>query len=114
MNRLFFLIFLIISLPCFSQPNYNVTDVERSYKEAKELFIKEQFSLAFPLLKELKRQYPDNTQSNHTYLNQDVDYYYIVCGLKLDQPVAEVEAKNFTQVAHHEPRQQIMSYRIAR
>ncbi|MBA2562727.1 MAG: tetratricopeptide repeat protein [Chitinophagaceae bacterium] len=114
MNRLFFLLLLIISLPCFSQPNYNVTDPERSFKEAKELFIKEQYSLAYPLLKELKQQYPDNTQSSHTYLNQDVEYYYIVCGLRLNQPVAEVQAKSFIEVANNEPRQQIMGYHLAR
>jgi hypothetical protein len=74
MNRLFFPLFLIISLPCISQPNFNVTDPERNFKEAKELFIKEQYSLAYPLLKDLEQQYPENTQSDHTYLNQDIEY----------------------------------------
>src|SRR3954462_11247257 len=110
MIRLFSFLFLTISLPCFSQPNYNVTDPERNFKEAKELFIKEEYSLAYPLLKDLKHQYPENTQSDHTYLNQDVEYYYIVCGLRLNQPVAEVQSKNFIEVANNEPRQQIMSY----
>ena len=114
MIRLFSLLFLIISLPCFSQPNYNVTDPERNFKEAKELFIKEQYSLAYPLLKDLKQHYPENTKSDHTYLNQDVEYYYIVCGLRLNQPVAEAQSKSFIEVANNEPRQQIMSYHLAK
>ena len=114
MKRLFFVFLLIISLQCFSQANYNVTDPERSFKDAKDLFIKEEYSLAYPLLKELKQKYPENTQSSHMYLNQDIEYYYIVCGLLLNQPVAEVEAKSFVQVANNEPRQQIMSYHLAR
>src|SRR6185436_7057985 len=114
MNRLFFPLFWIISLPCFSQPNFNVTDPERNFKEAKELFIKEQYSLAYPLLKDLEQQYPENTQSDHTYLNQDIEYYYIVCALRLNQPVAEAQAKSFIEVANNEPRQQIMSYHLGK
>src|SRR5258706_783078 len=114
MKRLFFVFLSILSLQCFSQANYNVTDPERGFKEAKDLFIKEEYSLAYPLLKELKQKYPENTQSSHMYLNQDVEYYYIVCGLLLNQPVAEAEAKSFVEVANNEPRQQTMSYHLAR
>ncbi len=115
MNRLFsFFILLIISFTGFSQANYNVTDPERSFKEAKDFFIQEQYALAYPLLKELKQKYPENTASSHTYLNQDIEYYFIVCGLALDQQVAEEQAKSFIAVANNEPRQQIMSYHLAK
>ncbi len=115
MNRHFLLpVLLIISFTGFSQANHNVTDPERSYKEAKDFFIKEQYALAYPLLKELKQTYPENTASSHTYLNQDIEYYFIVCGLALDQPVAEEQAKGFIAVANNEPRQQIMSYHLAK
>ncbi|CAN5211862.1 tetratricopeptide repeat protein [soil metagenome] len=108
--------FLFITLHTFSfgQANYAFTDAERDYKQAKELFIKEQYALAYPLLKELKQQYPENTQSSHTNIFQDVQYYYIVTGLKLDQPIAETEATRFIVVANNEARQQIMSYHLAR
>src|SRR5665811_351786 len=106
MNRLLFPIaFLLLSLPCFSQANYSVTDPEKDYKEAKEFFIKDEYSLAYPLLKSLKDKYPENTQSSHAYLNQDIEYYYIVCGLKLNQEVAEDDAKHFIDAANNEPRQ---------
>jgi lipopolysaccharide biosynthesis regulator YciM len=115
MNRLFSIfIFLIISFAGFSQANYNVTDPERSFKQAKDFFIQEQYALAYPLLKELKQKYPENTASSHTYLNQDIEYYFIVCGLALDQGVAEDKAKSFISVANNEPRQQIMSYHLAK
>jgi tetratricopeptide (TPR) repeat protein len=115
MNRLVSLFtLLIISYSSFSQANFNVTDPERSFKEAKEFFIKEQYALAYPLLKELKKQYPENTASSHTYLNQDINYYFIVTGLAMEQPVAEAEAAVFIEVANNEPRQQIMSYHLAK
>ncbi|MEO8765214.1 MAG: tetratricopeptide repeat protein [Ginsengibacter sp.] len=115
MNRIFFPAVLIcFCLPCFSQPNFNVTDPEKDFKEAKEYFIKDEFSLAYPLLRSLKDKYPENTQSSHAYLNQDVEYYYIVCGLKLNQPVAEDAAHRFIDAANNEPRQQIMSFHLAK
>ena len=105
---------LLLSLSCFSQANYNVTDPEKDYKEAKEFFIKDEYSLAYPLLKTLRDKYPENTQSNHAYINQDLEYYYIVCGLKLNQEVAEDEAHRFIDAANNEPRQQMMSYHLAK
>lgn len=103
-----------LSITAFSQPTNAVTDPEKKYKEAKELFVKEQFALAYPLLKELKQQYPDNTVSDHTYINDDVNYYYIACELKLQQPIGEQEAKQYIEVVANEPRRQLMSYQLAR
>ena len=115
MIRIFTLcFFLTFSLASFAQANFNITDPERSFKEAEDFFLQEQYSLAYPLLQELKQQYPENTASSHTYLNEDIEYYYTVCGLKLVQSVAEVAAKKFIQVANDEPRQQIMSYHLAK
>ena len=101
MNRLFPLTLLaIISFPCFSQTNFNVTDPEKDFKVAKEYFVKQQYGLAYPLFQELKHQYPENTGSSHTYLNQDIDYYSIVCGLHLNQQVSESAAIRFINVAN--------------
>ncbi|MEP6951008.1 MAG: tetratricopeptide repeat protein [Ginsengibacter sp.] len=115
MNRLFFSVAgIFFCLSCFSQANFNVTDPEKDFKEAKEYFIKDQYSLAYPLLKALVDKYPENTQSSHAYLNQDLEYYYIVCGLELNQPVAEDAAHRFIEAANNEPRQQIMSFHLAK
>lgn len=114
MTRFFLpLVFTILSAPCFSQANYFITDPRKKFKEAEELFIKGEYSLAYPLLKPLLDEYPENTKSSHAYLNQDVEYYYIVCELKLNQPVAEDAAKRFINAANNEPRQQLMSFHLA-
>src|ERR1700712_4467043 len=115
MNRLFLpAVLLFFCLSCFCQPNFNVTDPEKDFKEAKEYFIKDEYSLAYPLLKALLDKYPENTESSHAYLNQDVEYYYIVCGLELNQPVAEEAAHRFVEAANNEPRQQMMSFHLAK
>lgn len=115
MKRLLFLyILLAISSSCFSQANFAITDPERGFKQARDFFILGEYSLAYPLLQQLKDRYPENTTSDHTYLNQDLDYYYIVCGLKLNEQIAEEQAKRFITVANNEPRQQVMSYHLAK
>lgn len=103
-----------ISFPAFSQPTHAITDPEKKFKDAKELFVKEQFALAYPLFAELKAEYPDNTVSDHAYINDDVNYYYIVCELKLQQPVAEQEAKHYIDVVSNEPRRELLSYQLAK
>jgi tetratricopeptide (TPR) repeat protein len=103
-----------ISFSAFSQPTHAITDPEKKFKDAKELFVKEQFALAYPLFAELKAQYPDNTASDHAYINDDVNYYYIVCELKLQQPIAEQEARHYISVVSNEPRRQLLSYHLAK
>ena len=108
------LLVTFIGYHSFSQASYVIIGIEKNYKEAKELFVKEQFALAYPLLKELKQQYADNTISDHTYINDDVNYCYIVCQLKLKHQVAEKEARRYVDVVANEPRRQLMSYHLAK
>jgi TolA-binding protein len=107
------LLFAAVSFSSFAQPTHSITDRERSYKEAKEFFVNEQYAWAYPMLKELKKQYPTNSSSDHNYINEDVDYYYIVCQLKLMHPIAEEEARFYIGDKTNEARRQVMSYHLA-
>lgn len=104
----------VVSFSAFAQPTNAITDTEKKYKEAKELFVREQFALAYPLFAELKAANPDNTVSDHTYINDDVNYYYIACQLKLQQPIAEQEARHYINVVSNEPRRQMLSFHLAK
>ncbi len=106
--------FLIFSLAAFSQQTHVFTDAEKKFKEAMDLFIKQQYALAYPLLEAVRQQYPDNLQSNNTYLHDDVNYYFIVCRLKLRLPVAEEEANHYIDWVNNEPRGQLMSYHLGK
>ena len=107
------LFFAAASFSSFAQPTHSITDKEHSYKEAKEFFVKEQYAWAYPMLKELKKQYPTNSSSDHSYINDDVDYYYIVCELKLMHPIAEEEARFYIGDQTNEARRQVMGYHLA-
>ena len=105
---------ILFSLSIFAQPTHVITDAEKKFKEAKELFIKQQYGLAYPLLQDLKQQYPDNQKSNNVYLNDDVNYYFIVCRLKLQLPIAENEAKHYIDWVNNQPRLELMSYHLGK
>ena len=108
------LLAVLFSFSIFAQPTLVFTDAEKQFKEAKELFIKQQYALAYPLLQEVKKQYPDEQKSNNVYLHDDVNYYYIVCRLKLQLPVAEEEAKHYIDWINNEPRLELMSYHLGK
>lgn len=109
-----FLIAILFSVSCFSQATNAITDVEKSFKDAKELFVKQEYALAYPLLLNLKQQHPDNQKSNNSYLNDDITYYLTVCRLKLQLPIAEEEAKHYIAWVNNEPRIELMSYHLGK
>lgn len=114
MNRFLMLwVCTIFSTAVFAQPNHNIIDPEKAYKEAKYHFIKGDYALAYPKLKALIREYPPNTISGHAYINDDINYYYIVCELKLQQPLAEYSARDYVESTTNDPRRQMMSFHLA-
>src|SRR6187200_3105872 len=116
MKRQFFFILpaTLFSLSGFCQPTHSFTDPEKKFKDAKELFVKQQYALAYPLLQEVKLQYPDNQKSNNAYLNDDVNYYYTVTRLKLQLPIAEEEANHYIDWVNNEPRRELTSYHLGK
>lgn len=106
---LFFLFVLILS----AQPTNCITDAELRFKEAKDLFSREMYALSYPLLKELKNKYPDSKRTDHAYLNDEIDYYYIVTELKMMHSVGEPDAVNFINRNKNQTRRQLMSFHLA-
>ena len=106
--------FMLLSLPGLAQQTNVFTGVEVKFKEAKDLFIQQQFALAYPLLQAVKDDTPENQRSNATYLHDDVNYYYIVCRLKLQLEIATQEATQYIDWVNNTPRAQMMSYHLGK
>jgi TolA-binding protein len=113
-NIAFMLLWATLMSTAIAQPTHVVTDTEKSFKAAKDYFIQQQYGLAYPLLTELYGQLNSNQRSSHTYLNDDIAYYYIVCRLKLQLPVAETEAQNYISEIKNAARVQLMHYHLGR
>lgn len=96
-----------------AQPSYSIIDEEKDYKTAKEFIAKEQYAFAYPLVKALKLKYPDNRKSDHAYINDDVNYYYVLCELKMLQDIGKEDAVAYINGINNEARSQIMSFHLA-
>ena len=86
---------------------YNDPDTE--FKSAKDWYQQEKFSLAYPVFKHL---YSNSVRFSNfpEQLNAESHYYYIACGLKLQDSTAEILAEEFIKLNTHRPLVQRMSF----
>jgi len=107
------LILCLVSFISFSQPTHAVTDPLKQYKIVQEYIMQEEYALAYPLLKELRDQYPANTASSHSYLNDDITYYYLLCELKMQFETAEADAEKYINTVNNTARTQMLAFNLA-
>ncbi|MBC7827407.1 MAG: tetratricopeptide repeat protein [Chitinophagaceae bacterium] len=109
------LFFTLISLCLFSaaQQSSFINDPQGSFNQAKEYFQKEQYSLAYPLLKDLQLKQRETDRSNKALNYQEVKYYTIVCALKQNEETAVTLAKEFIELEDNASRVQMMSFHLA-
>lgn len=113
MKKLYFLaIAVFTSISLFAQQTRFYSDPETTFKEAKEYFQKEQYSLAYPLLKELRQSVKETDQVNRPITVQEINYYSIVCALKQNDGRAEQEAQEYIEVEKNNARVQMMNYHL--
>ncbi|MCX6316822.1 MAG: tetratricopeptide repeat protein [Bacteroidetes bacterium] len=89
------------------------TDPEATFKEAKEYFQKEQYSLAYPLFKELKQSVRETDKVNAPVTVQEINYYALVCALKQNEGRAEDDALEYIDLEKNNARVQMMNYHLA-
>lgn len=109
-----FFVTIFLILCCCAQAQFTKIndDPDAEFKEAKELYQKENFSLAYPLFAKLYQQSLKESNFPIT-IGLESKYYSIVCGLQLNDETAEESAKSFIELEHHEPRIEMMSYHLA-
>jgi TolA-binding protein len=102
---------LVAHLQPFAQATQSNIDPDADFKLAKELYQKDQYSLAFPLFKDISQAVaPYSKLPISTQL--EAKYYTIVCGLKLNESSAETAAIEFIDLEHNTPRIQMLSYQL--
>src|SRR5215510_2516331 len=88
------------------------TDPQEKFKEAKELYQKEQYSLAYPLFKELQQASKETNYINDPLVTQEINYYTTVLALKQNEERAEAKAIEFIELEKNNPRVQQMNYHL--
>ena len=97
----------------FSQQTRNYTDPQANFHLAKEYFQKENYSLAYPLFKELELQLRETDRTNQALNTQEIHYYTIVCGLKQNEAAAAQKADEFISLEDNEARVEMMNFHLA-
>lgn len=94
-----------------AQLTQNHLDPDAEFKNAKDLFQKEQFSLAYPVF---KRLYSNGIgQSNMPdVVKVESKYYYIVCGLQLNDESMAEKAQDFIDLENNNARVQMMNFHL--
>ena len=106
------LFFVVLQTTAFAQYTKMNNDPDEDFKTAKAYWQKEQYSLAFPIFKNLYHH--ANTNSNLPVTIQvESKYYAIVCGLKLNDETVEQMAVDFIALEHHAQRTEMMSFHLA-
>ena len=105
--------FCLISLTAFSQQTHNYQDPQEQFFLAKEYFQKEQYNLAYPILKELQQSLKESDRVNQSTMAQEIDYYTIAAALKQNESRAEQDAKQYIEVTKNNARVQMMNYHLA-
>ena len=104
-------VFLASHLHSLAQATHTYLDPDATFKQAKEYYQNEQYSLAYPLFKELLNNIPGNSQLPLS-TQLESKYYTIVCGLKLNETASEEQAKEFIATEYNAPRVEMLCFHL--
>lgn len=102
--------FLVTSI--FAQQTRIYNDPHEKFNDAKEYFQKEQYSLAYPLLKELQQALMETNFINDALVSQEIKYYTTVCGMKQNEGRSVEKAIEFIDLEKNNTRVQQMNFHL--
>jgi TolA-binding protein len=99
------------SRPLSAQLTQYHLDPDAEFKSAKDLYQREQFSLAYPVFKKL---YSNGVAQSNTpdIVRLESRYYYIICGLQLNDATAVPMAIDFIELENTPARNQMMNFHL--
>lgn len=115
MNRFLSICLLVAGLAIGNTSNAQITqllqDPDAEFKQAKELYQNEQYGLAYPVFKKLYSNGSANTNLSFA-VQLESRYYYILCGLKLNDSTAAPMAVDFVEKEYDVPHVQMMRFHL--
>jgi len=113
-NISFLAIAIVLSIPTLSQQTriYSDPPLIDKFKEAKDYFQRDEYSLAYPLFKELQRSLQETDKVGNTITAQEIGYYTIVCGLKQNEGMAEQNAVEYIDLTKNTSRVEMMNFHL--
>jgi TolA-binding protein len=102
--------FAVVSLR--AQQTRVFSDPQEKFKEAKEYYQKEMYSLAYPLFRELQQATTETNLINDAIMTQEINYYSTVLALKQNEGRAEQRAAEYIELEKNNARVQQMNFQL--
>ena len=103
---------IFFSISVSAQQSRFYSDPEEKFKEAKEYYQKEQYSLAYPILKELQQSVQETDKANNPISVQEINYYTIACALKQNEGRAVEMATTYIDNEKNNSRVQQLNFHL--
>ena len=107
----FFVLFVCSS--AFSQQTRYYDDPQAEFRQGKEFFEQDYYSLAFPIFRHLNYSLRETDKSNNSVEYADVRYYYLVCALEQNDKTAVAAAEDYIELENNAPRVGMISFHLA-
>ena len=104
---------IAVSIVSQAQQTQFISDPLATFKQAKEFYQKGNYSLAYPLFKELELMAHPADESNQPLVSQEIKYYNIVCGLRQNEELASVRANEYIDLETNNTRVEMISFHLA-
>ena len=112
MRSYFVLGYFLIVTGVAAQQTRVFNDPDLKFREAQAYFQQEQYSLAFPLLQELRASITETQRVNDPVTCQEILYYHTVCALMLNDASAETAVQQYIITERNESRVQRLRYQL--
>src|ERR1700761_7257766 len=111
-NTAFFFFVILFCSSTYAQQTRYYDDPQASFRQAKEFFEHDYYSLAFPIFRDLRYSMRETDRSNNSVEYQDVKYYYLVCALEQNDKTAVTAAQDYIAVENNKPRVGMISFHL--
>jgi tetratricopeptide (TPR) repeat protein len=108
-----FLSFLFLGFSSFAQQTAYFADPQAEFRQGKEFFEHEYYSLAFPIFRDLNYSLRETDKSNNSVEYADVRFYYLVCALEQNDKTAVTAAEDYIELENNAPRVGMLSFHLA-
>lgn len=101
-----------LSFTAGAQQTRYIADPQTTLREAKEYYQSGDYSLAYPLFKELSQSLRAADKTDNAISYQEIKYYTIVCALKQNESAAADQAKDYIEKEDNVSRVQMMNFHL--
>jgi tetratricopeptide (TPR) repeat protein len=107
------LLFFAVFFKVQAQSTAINNDPHSKFKQAQEYFLNDQYSLAIPVLLELKQSIQSTTIASNAIQVEEVDFYILACRLQQNDERALSPSIDYIRYAFNQPRTQQLSFHLA-